>query len=57
MIIIENELKKLDEAKEQFKLIKECLWHSKTFIKNKWINNPATKRWFLFGSSKSSKSW
>ena len=27
MIIIENEQKKLDDAKEQFKLIKECLWH------------------------------
>ena len=30
MIIIENEQKKLDDAKEQFKLIKECLWHGKT---------------------------
>lgn len=31
MIIIENEQKRLEEAKEQFILIKECLWHEKTY--------------------------
>lgn len=35
MLIIENELKRLDEDKEQLKLIKECLWH-KQIVKGNW---------------------
>ena len=42
MIIIENEIKRLDLAKEQLNLIKECLWLKQIKLRNCKIQKNAT---------------
>ena len=49
MIILENEIKKLDDLKDQFTVIKECLWPSKIKWGNTKLKERANGGRFLFG--------
>jgi len=48
MVILENVIAKIDSLKEEFNLIKECLWRGFHFTKY-WKFKAETKQWrFLF---------
>jgi len=48
MIIIENEIKRLDDAKAQLNLIKECLWLIWFIKTNTRVKGNTITRKFLF---------
>jgi len=57
MLILENEIALVNELKNEFNVIKECLWQNRYF-KRSWFIKTRTKQWrFLFWFKKCSKGW
>ena len=57
MLILENEIRRIDNAMQQLAVIKECLWHRKNNLQGKRFKKSATARWFLWKLKKCAIGW